>query len=245
MTLWFMAQLNLFWWSLAKTKNSSASQIRRIERARDEIAARIRKHVEWSRSHLWASSCVGVYSTLRVSRASCKSRLQNPSSYHIPGGPYKVAYVLGTSLAVESRLHAAEHRRQLDRTHLRRPGPSRVHCDDDRCCDRGCAHHLRRWRAGDGERGACDVATFDSAESHRAECSAPFDGCSVALARPRPALAESSSSAGRPRRNCCWRRPSHCCWTVRGPVLSRCWVAANLAMTQPDEPSWDRAWNAR
>lgn len=64
-------------------------------------------------------------------------------------------------------------RRQLDRTHLHKPAPSIIHCDDDRCCGRGGAR--RSIRCADGETAAaCDEATFDLMESRRVECSVPF-----------------------------------------------------------------------
>lgn len=46
---------------------------------------------------------------------------------------------------------------------------------------------------------ACDAVTFDLMESRRAECFAPFDGCSVVSVKRMPALAELSSTVGQLR----------------------------------------------
>lgn len=143
--------------------------------------------------------------------------------------------MLGTARAAGNRLHVAEHRRQPDRTHLHKLGLDTSRYGDDRCCDHGYVHRLLRCCADDGERVACDVVTFDLMESRRAECSEPFDGCFVVLARPMPARAVWSLSA----------EPLHphssmrCC-SVQSLVLSRS-KAASLATIQPDEPSWDLA----
>lgn len=131
-----------------------------------------------------------------------------------------------------------ERRRQLGRTHLHKPVPSIIHCDGARCCDRGCE---RRWLrcAGGGDREACDVVTFDLMESRRAECSGPFDGCSVASAKRMVAPVASSSTAVQlypfGAHNCCWLQ------LTQELAWSRCLAAESLALTRPDEPSWDRA----
>lgn len=95
-------------------------------------------------------------------------------------------------------------RRQLDRTHLHKPAPSIIHCDDDRCCGRGGARHSIHYADG-GTAAACDGTTFDLMESRRVECSVPFVVsvrwrlAQEALLLPPAKLKDPSGE-----HNCCW-----------------------------------------